>query len=63
MYMNLDGQLVQTEQLRFVQNTSNGFVYAVFLDGKSAPLQVINGQICVRSPYQNNITIMQINNT
>ncbi len=63
MYMNLDGQLVQTEELRFVQNISNGFVYAIFPNGTSVPLQVINGYICVRSPYQNNITIMQISNT
>lgn len=62
MNMYLDGQLVQAEEIKFVQNKSNGFVYAIFPNGTSAPLQIINGHICVRSPYQNDITIMQISN-
>jgi len=63
MYTYLDGQLVQAEEVKFVVNKFNNIVYAVFPNGKSAPLQVINGQISIRNPYQNDITIMQISNT
>jgi len=63
MYIQLDGQLVQTEEIRLVQNKSNWIVYAIFPNGTSAPLQIVNGYICVRSPYQNDITIMQISNS
>lgn len=62
MYTYLDGQLVQAEEIKLVQNKSNGIIYAFFPNGTSAPLQIINGYICVRSPYQNDITIMQISN-
>ena len=63
MYIQLDGQLVQTEEIRLVQNKSNWIVYAIFPNGTSAPLQIVNGYICVRSPYQNDITIMEISNS
>lgn len=63
MYTYLDGQLVQAAEIRLVQNKSNGIVYAIFPNGTSAPLQVVNGRICVTNPYQNSVTIMQISNT
>jgi len=63
MYTYLDGQLVLAEEIRFVQNKFNGIIYAVFPNGTSAPLQIVNGYICVRNPYQNDITVMQISNT
>lgn len=62
MYTNLDGQLVEAEEIKLVVNKYNNIVYAIFPNGTSAPLQIINGYICVRSPYQNDITIMQISN-
>ena len=63
MYRYLDGRLVQAEELTFALNKYNGIVYAIFPNGVSAPLQVINGNICVQNPSQNNATIMQISNT
>ena len=63
MYTYLDGQLVQAEEVKFVVNNSNNCIYAIFSDGTSAPLQVVNCRICVNSSYQNNISRMQFSNT
>lgn len=63
MYTYLDGQLVQAEEVKFVVNNSNNCIYAIFSDCKSAPLQVVNGRICVNNSYQNNIFRMQFSNT
>lgn len=63
MYTYLDGQLVQAEEVKFVVNKFNNVVYAIFSNGVSAPLRVVNGQICVTNPYQNSVTIIQISNT